>query len=205
MEFNALTASLRQLGVSSSVAENHGMLCGLLCARGEVGIEEWLDAVREEGASVAETTSHERVIRPAARVKLGFTPVPESSPLISLYQDTVSQLCGDDFSLQLALPEDEQPLMVRAEALADWCQGFIYGLGIGGMADMDLLPDEAREVMNDLGEISRAYYEDDEDSDTDESAYMEVVEYVRAGVMLIFEELEAERDSRGSPDSHTVH
>ena len=205
MEFNGLTASLRQLGVSNSAAENHGLLCGLLCARGNVSIEDWIQAVREEGASVAKTSGHEKILRPAARLEMGFTPVPENSPLIGLYWETVRQLGGSEYDFQLVLPDDDQSLAVRAEALADWCQGFIYGLGIGGLADVALLSDEVREVVHDLTEISQAAYDDDEELESDEYAYMEVVEYVRAGVMLVFEELEADRDSQPSPDNHTVH
>ena len=205
IEFNGLTASLRQLGVSSSAAEIHGLLCGLLCARGHVSIEEWIQAVREEGALAAETTGHEKILRPAARLEMGFTAVPENSPLIGLYWETVRRLGGDEYDFQLVLPDDEQSLAVRADALADWCQGFIYGLGIGGMTDVDLLSDEVREVVHDLTEISQAAYEDDEELESDECAYMEVVEYARAGVMLVFEELEADRDTQPSPDNHTVH
>lgn len=205
MEFNGLTASLRQLGVASSAAENHGLLCGLLCARGHVSIEEWIEAVREEGASLAETTENEKILRPAARIEMGFTPVPETSPLIELYWETVRQLGGHEYDFQMMLPDDDQPLAVRAESLADWCQGFVYGLGIGGLPSVELLSDEVREVVQDLTEISQAAYEDDEELESDECAYTEVVEYVRAGVMLVFEELEADRDSQSSPDNHTVH
>ncbi|MES0328506.1 MAG: UPF0149 family protein, partial [Gammaproteobacteria bacterium] len=98
----------------------------------------------------------------------------------------------------MLLPEDDEDLMDRTEALANWCQGFVYGLAAGGISDDTKLPGDAQEILMDFVEISRAGYnigDDDvievsETTEEDELAFVEVVEYVRTGVLLINEELQ---------------
>src|SRR5579859_8022634 len=42
----------------------------------------------------------------------------------------------------------------------------------------------------DMGQIAQAGFEGDAESEDDETAYAEIVEYVRVGVQLLFEELQ---------------
>ena len=93
----------------------------------------------------------------------------------------------------LLLPPDEEPLAVRTAALAEWCQGFLYGLGAGGIPDARRLEGDAGELVRDFAEISRASVGSSEDQEADENAYGELVEFVRVGVQLLFEELGSAR------------
>ena len=54
------------------------------------------------------------------------------------------------------LPDDEEPLNGRANALALWCTGFLYGLGTGQISDLEGLNGEVGEIVRDFTEISRA-------------------------------------------------
>ena len=86
------------------------------------------------------------------------------------------------------LPDDDEPLESRVEALGTWCQGFVYGLSLGGMKEDTGLPDDSKELIKDILEISRAgYVADDEaeagldasmdgEGEEDEVAFMEVCE-----------------------------
>ncbi len=91
------------------------------------------------------------------------------------------------------LPEDEQSIETRAAALAAWCQGFIYGLGSSSLTDATLLPGQIGEVVRDLTEITHVGADSTEAEDTNEEAYAELVEFVRVGVQLLFDELEPAR------------
>jgi uncharacterized protein YgfB (UPF0149 family) len=89
------------------------------------------------------------------------------------------------------------------EALADWCRGFVLRLGADPERATALSPDdsrdgggravsgtsaEAQEILGDLmkiAELSGAEAGDDEDSTR---AFEEIVEYVRVGAQLLFEE-----------------
>jgi uncharacterized protein YgfB (UPF0149 family) len=94
----------------------------------------------------------------------------------------------------LLLPEDAEPLPVRTAALAEWCQGFLYGLGAGG------IPDASRPAGRCRGDRARLRRDHAcrggsgaGRAEANESAYGELVEFVRVGVQLLFEELGSAR------------
>jgi hypothetical protein len=90
----------------------------------------------------------------------------------------------------LLLPADDELLSSRTEALSQWCAGFLFGLALGGFREEVAMPDNVSEVMKDFSEISRAGFTSDATDEADEAAYMEIVEYVRMGVLLLYEELQ---------------
>jgi uncharacterized protein YgfB (UPF0149 family) len=183
MDWSLVNTALRRLGIGTDAAENHGMLCGLLCARGPDVERAWIDLLRDEQGEAAPA---------ATEVEAGTAAWADLS---RLYRETIGQLRDEGFVFYLLLPDDGQPLQLRAEAMTEWCQGFLYGLAVGGLEDYTLLPEEVREIAEDIVEISRATT-DGEEGESDEAAYSELIEYLRVGVILVFETLEAERDTR---------
>lgn len=87
------------------------------------------------------------------------------------------------------LPRDAEPIDARAEALGLWCQGFLYGLGASSLTDATKLPGEVGEVVRDLSEITRVGVDSADSLESSEGAYAELVEFVRVGVQLVFDEL----------------
>ncbi len=171
--------------------ESHGALCGMLCAQGATDVAQWMLHVlgeREEGS---------KDLQQAGKM------------LLHIHQVTVEQMNDSDVQFDLMLPDDDESLEARVEALGVWCQGFVYGLAAGGVKEDTDLPEDSKELIKDILEISRAgYAADDEaelnasvenDSDEDEVAFMEVSEYVRMGILLIYEELQPLQSSQ------TVH
>ena len=155
----------------ADAAEAHGTLTGGLCAASGYRFEDWLREILPEGRAA-----------PAA-----------ASQLQHLYSATAAALLQRDFEFELLLPEDGQPIDARTAALAQWCQGFLYGLGAGAIRDARALPGDAGEIVRDLVEISRAGVDAEQAEESNESAYAELVEFVRVGVQLLFEELGAAR------------
>ena len=102
------------------------------------------------------------------------------------------------------LPSDAQSLESRTAALAQWCQGFLYGLGSGSIPDVGGLPGDVGEIVRDLTEITRAGVDDGDGEESNEGAYAELVEFVRVGVQLLFEELAPVRHSP-LPDAAPLH
>ena len=102
------------------------------------------------------------------------------------------------------LPADDQPIGARTAALAQWCQGFLYGLGAGGITDASGLPADTGEIVRDFTEISRAGVDETQDEESNEAAYAELVEFVRVGVQLLFEEL-AELRRPSTPSATPLH
>ena len=68
-----------------------------------------------------------------------------------------------------------------------------FALGNPLRADDGAVPEAVHEVVRDFGEISRASIDAEETAESNEASYAEIVEYLRAGTQLAYEELEAHR------------
>jgi uncharacterized protein len=155
----------------AEAAEAHGTLAGCLCGAAGYRFEDWLHEILPEGRA----------------------DPPVTAELHALYAATARALLEPDLAFELLLPSDAQPIDARAKALAEWCQGFLYGLGAGSIPDAASLPGDVGEIVRDLAEITRAGVDRRQGEESNESAYVELVEFVRVGVQLLFEELAAAR------------
>jgi len=185
LDINEIATALERLDSDMGPAECHGAFTGLLCAAGRVEKGQWLKRLLPEFDS-------------------GNLLAKESLTVLgNLYDETVHQLNDAVLDFQLLLPDDEDPLEERIEALAEWCQGFLLGMSEGGIKDLAALPGDSGEVMRDLVEIARAGSYDLSDNEEDEISYNELLEYVRTGVLLINEEL---NPTKAPPqDNVTLH
>ena len=156
----------------SEPAEAHGTLAGSLCTAVTYRFEDWLLEILPDGRAQAAAAAE---------------------ALREVYARTAQALVGVDVAFDLLLPEDEQPIDTRTAALAQWCQGFLYGLGSRVIQDASRLPGGAGEVVRDLSEITRVGIDADDSLESNESAFTELVEFVRVGVQLVFAELEPVR------------
>jgi len=152
----------------TDAAEAHGTLVGALCTMPSYRFEDWLQEILPEGRTLADS----------------------ASALRGLYFITSETLAGQQLEFEPLLPQDEQPLSERTAALAQWCVGFLYGLGSGSIQDLKTLPGDVGEVVRDFDEITRVGVGGAESDEQNENAYAELVEFVRVGVQLVFEELE---------------
>ena len=162
-DYEGLAASLHGAGVTTSAAEAHGIITAALCAPQP---PEWQRLLL--GGDPA-------AVSPSLRSQLG-----------SLYEQTAQQLVGVEFDFVPMLPATA--LAEQVEALADWCRGFVLAMEAVGI-DAAKLPGEAGEFMRDAHEIAEAEIDDDEAEEAQEREYAEIVEYLRVGVQLVYEEL----------------
>lgn len=172
--YRSLQASLTQIDSDMDPSEIHGTLCGLLCSSQDFDLAQWLVSLFPD-------------IDPNNEVVGGI-----KQELAELYQDSLDRLNDPVCQFELLLPDDDNAIESQVFALGDWCQGFMIGLAMGGVEDFNVLPDDSREVVNDMVEIARAgtsYELGGQDDSEDEDAYSQLVEYIRVGVMLINEEL----------------
>lgn len=188
-----ISAALQAAGSDDDAAEHHGTLCGLLCVDNSVDYAATF--VPRDPAFVSTDIAPDIA---------AIAPPDISPPLAALHRETLRQLRDPELSFRLLLPDDDRPLHLRMEALTGWCKGLLYGLGTAGFADFDRLPDEINEFMQDLIDITRtdpaAVAEDEEE----ESAYVEIVEYLRIGVLLLHAELQ-HMNSDPTPDEPVIH
>jgi uncharacterized protein YgfB (UPF0149 family) len=163
----------------TEAAEAHGTLAGSLCTAIAYRFEDWLLEILPDGRGRAES----------------------SATLRELYGDTADALEGLRMEFHPLLPEDEQPLDKRTAALAQWCHGFLYGLGthVSGVRG------EVEEVVRDFTEITHADVDGSDSEESNESAYAELVEFVRVGVQLVFDELAGLRAQPAPAPQEPLH
>jgi uncharacterized protein YgfB (UPF0149 family) len=122
--------------------------------------------------------------------------------VMCLYLATLQQFQAPDFSFELLLPDDDQPLPIRAEALGVWCSGFLSGFGLQERKGAQGLSVEGQETLRDLAQIVQISTEADADTEEDEGDLMEVQEYVRMAALLVFSECN-EPDGQARPEQDT--
>jgi uncharacterized protein YgfB (UPF0149 family) len=166
-------------------AEAHGTLAGALCSSRDYGLIEWLHEILPDDSPDGEAL--------------------ENSVLQSVYNSMVLTLVGSDSDFQPLLPDDEAPLAERAHALSLWCQGFLYGLGSGSIADPAKVSAEIGEFIDDLTKFTQVGVDPDDQNEENEVAFAEVVEFVRVGVQLLFVELAPARGEEPAPGAASIH
>ena len=162
------------------LAECHGVVCGLLCRLPEssldvyVGLLDMLELVNAPGTGL--------------RMSLG-----------ELLDSTRVQLADEEMGLTLWLPDDNEILEERTMALSQWCSGFLAGLGSGGDDSLKAMSDDANDALEDLRKIAKADVPDTTESEEDENAFAEIVEYIRVVTLMIRE------DFRGPDGQDLIH
>jgi uncharacterized protein len=159
---------LAMAGGLADAAEAHGSLCGALCSVSPYRMQDWINEILPDGAGLSEESS--------AMIERVFTA-------------TATSFGEQGMEFEPLLPDDEQPLNGRANALALWCTGFLYGLGTGYSADLESMGGDVGEIVRDFTEISRATGDDAEGDESNEQAYAELVEFIRVAAQVVFEEL----------------
>lgn len=194
IDHHELDTALRRCGSHWGSAQAHGLLCGRLAVHGSDGAGSWRDQVLES-------------LDPADALRAECNIM-----LDELFQQTWRQLAERQSDFELLLPEDTEPVSLRTKALADWCEGFLHGLVSdthSGEVRKRLGKEPLSDLIRDMLEMTRATVGDDDD-ETTESAYAELVEYIRVAAQLAFEELAEVRAMPLTPDpiggsSDTLH
>lgn len=178
-----LDLTLDRLRVGTGASDLHGSLTGYLCGGGKAGASEWVDALELD--TVAD----------------GWQ---EDAMFPALYRQCREQLEDSDMGFEPMLPDESVPLAKRAEALVEWCRGFLGGVGLSGAGSVNgPFTDEAAEIMRDFATIAGSQF-DYGDDDEDETALTEVLEFVRVGVLLLhgeFDALPARKLSASAPST----
>lgn len=161
-DHDALAAALEAADVPATAAEVHGIVTAASCLA--IPAPAWLALV------------------------LGRANAPEAlhAELAALHAHTVAQLGGEEFEFEPLLPPSGAGLGEQVEAVAEWCRGFLLAVNAGAGAAVPGLSADAREVLDDLAQI--AAVEPDADDEEAARALAEIVEYLRVGVQLLYDE-----------------
>jgi hypothetical protein len=166
--FDQVKHALAVINKKANPAETHGMLCGFIAAGNKMDGKSWIDIILGHTA---------------------FKTKKNRNTILALYEVSFEKLVSVEFDFKLLLPSDAEPLPTRAEALSHWCQGFLAGLKLAGIDIRRGVSADSQEALHHLTEISQLDYEIIEISETDEIAFVEVSEYVRMAIILIYTEI----------------
>lgn len=186
-DYGELADLLNRSGSPLPLAELHGGLCGVICASGREAAQRWLEDLLDDCGGDSNSVSQ------------------LAQSLETLGNETWRALSGMSLEFAPLLPDDEQDIDQRAEALGLWCHGFLAGLVIGGL---DLaggtanISEEISELVHDFAAISQAGADSEEleDPEQGDNSLMELVEFVRVGAQYVFEELVSE-----TQEPRTIH
>ncbi len=193
IDHNELQAALRRCGSTWNAGQTHGLLCSRLALAGAEGAARWL-------AQVLADTDPDNALRSECEAMLD-----------ALCTATWQQLAERQSEFMLLLPGDGDSNQVRAEAMGQWCEGFLHGLVSETHGDKlreRLASDPLSDIIKDMLEITRATVDDETDADGNDNAFSELVEYLRVAAQLTYEELAEFRGSVSQPpqsESATLH
>ena len=170
---------------NAGLAECHGVACGLLVRQPDCSVDAFLGLL--------------------ALLEIVTSPGPAFQDVLGeLLQASRGQLADEEMKLTIWLPDDEESLDERTEALAQWCNGFLASIGAGDDQRLDTLSTEGAEALADIQEIALAEVgggsdDGDEELEEEEGAFAEIVEYVRIAVLILREDL------RGPQEGESIH
>ncbi len=174
IDHDALDAALKRCGASWGAAQSHGLLTGRLAVSGASAGPDWL-------LHVLEGTDENNAFRLECQKMLD-----------TLYQSTFWQLSERLSEFVPLLPDDDSEAADRTMAMAHWCEGFLHGLVSAKHGDAlrnRLAAEPLADIIRDMLQITRAEVDDASDEETNEAAYVEIVEYLRIAAQLTYEEL----------------
>lgn len=181
MNFEQAASLLDQHEVMATPAEMHGVLCGLLCGGVALDTDSWqgeFNGLVNDGHAFA---------------------APIRQWLDSLFQQTLQALLSQS-GLELLLPDDALPMVVRLESLADWTQAFLAGFAVV-QRELSGISEELQEMIEDLTSITQLDTEG-ETADEDESSYLVLYEHLKLAVMMAFEECGQRPQANEAPTLH---
>ncbi len=102
--------------------------------------------------------------------------------VVAVARQAQKSLYSDDFDFVPWFADSEVLLWNRVELMTLWCRGFLGGFGLGDPEQP--LAEEVDEVLVSFAAIAAAPPGLGEDEEEDESAWTELVEFIRVGTLL---------------------
>jgi uncharacterized protein len=167
--------------------------------------EEIERALRAAGLDISAAEMHGTVTaaasfaQPPALAEMLFaehgTPgTPEADRVLALGENLEQEVRTrfEDTEFEFEPMLGEASITERVERLAAWSRGYLLGLAAGGLQDPTQLAGDAGEFLVDAIRIGEVEMDEDEDAERQEHDLAEIIEYLRVGVQLVYEELRRE-------------
>ncbi|HGS4675366.1 YecA family protein [Vibrio paracholerae] len=185
--YPALANELRSASLGINPAELQGLLTGMLSGGLSLNDKSWQ-------ALVFDYTND----------GMGW-PIGALASAEQILLTMSAQLVDTDFELSLLLPEgegeDEDALFELADAVAEWINHFISGLGLSG-ANLKHASVEAKEALEDLEEMSKLGIDEEDDLAEQAELLEQVIEHIKACVLVLHAEFGVKPEQDTKPTVH---
>ena len=155
-------AAITRTKLGATPAELHGSIAGFLCAGWSGRAHELLDSLALEGGA-------------------GGIAGENLDGLIERAAGHINDRLYAGEPIDLVLPEG--PLAARADAVVDWCRGFLGGLGLTGALAGPAQTAEVAGLLSGLGQIAASHLACDDD---DGAALDDVLDFVHDAVAHLY-------------------
>lgn len=171
-DFDQLANLFWQLGVMQSPAQLQAYLLGLLAVSDALELNAWLQQAQQLLDPVRPLEPEENALLAA---------------MLASHRRALSQ---DDLDLQLLLPDDNEDITQRIDAVGQWSQGFLLGFAHAGKQlqaerGSQSWPQEVSETLSDMAAISQIGVEEELDIAESEQQLFEISEYLRLAAINI--------------------
>ncbi|EHE6926264.1 YecA family protein [Vibrio cholerae] len=183
--YPALANELRSASLGINPAELQGLLTGMLSGGLSLNDKSWQ-------ALVFDYTND----------GMGW-PIGALASAEQILLTMSAQLVDTDFELSLLLPEGEgeDALFELADAVAEWINHFISGLGLSG-ANLKYASVEAKEALEDLEEMSKLGIDEEDDLAEQAELLEQVIEHIKACVLVLHAEFGVKPEQDTKPTVH---
>lgn len=154
---------ISQLQIEDTPAEFHGFLCGLIA--GGIQDDSWKTLTYQFTHD-----GHAFSVEPLTK-------------LTEFYQQLTESFLETNTLFSLWLPENEEDGFALADGIYQWANSFLLGLGVA-QPKLQQETDEVGEAIDDLDEIAKLGYNDEDNNEELLEAGEEVLEYLR--VLALF-------------------
>lgn len=171
---DTLEEQLRRCGSNWDAAQTHGLLTGRLAVAGTAAAAEWLEQILEDVDMKSDAAIECR------------------NSLQSIYRKTFGELSERLSEYVPLLPADSQAIAIRIGAVAHWSEGFLHGLVSRRHSEVlkkRLGEPPLADIIKDILQVTRADVDYEIDDEDNETAFVEIVEYLRVVAQLSYEEL----------------
>lgn len=163
-DYSNLNQQLQSASIALSAAELHGFLTGLICA----GLKD---------------QSWQPLLFQFTNDNHAY-PTQLLNEIDKIYGE-IDRTLGDvdGFNFELCLPE--QDVFTRADALCEWANHFLLGLGLV-QTKLEKEKGEIGEALDDLQDICHLGYDEQDDQEELAEALEEIIEYIRTIAALFY-------------------
>ncbi|MDG3087138.1 YecA family protein [Vibrio hannami] len=165
-EYLSVETELQSSELSVTPAELHGLLTGMLSGGLSLNDKSW-----------------QPLIFDYTNDGMGW-PTRALAAAETLLKTTTSELTGTGMEMSILLPDEDAGLLDLADALSEWVNHFISGLGLINVSLKDM-PEDVKEALADLEEIGKLGIDEEDDMEEQADLLEQVIEHVKACVLTI--------------------